>query len=64
MPASRSAAQLPEKNMSKTDGAAAPLSAIAIAKKYRISIEDAKTILAEHSDDVKAIHKAARRIAA
>ena len=50
--------------MSHTEGAAASLNPIAVAKKYRISLDDAKAILAEHGDDLKAIHKAARRIAA
>lgn len=50
--------------MSNEKGAAAPLSAVAVAKKYRITLEDAKAIVDEHGDDVKAIHKAARRIAA
>ena len=50
--------------MSNEKGAAAPLSAIAVAKKYRIPLEDAKAILDQHGDDQKAIHKAARKIAA
>ncbi|MBW6425341.1 hypothetical protein KX729_28320 [Rhizobium sp. XQZ8] len=50
--------------MSNEKSAAAPLSAIAVAKKYRIAIEDANAIIEQHGDDAKAIHKAARRIAA
>ena len=50
--------------MTDTKGAAAPLTPVAVSKKYRISLEDAKAIVAEHGDDVKAVHKAARRIAA
>jgi hypothetical protein len=50
--------------MSNEKGAAAPLTPVSVAKKYRISVEDAKAILAEHADDAKAIHRAARRIAA
>jgi hypothetical protein len=50
--------------MTNEKGAGAPLSAVSVAKKYRIALEDAKAILAEHGDDAKAIHKAARRIAA
>ncbi len=50
--------------MTNTKGAVAPLSAIAVSKKYRISLEDAKAILEQHGEDAKAIHKAARRIAA
>jgi len=51
--------------MTNNKGANAPvLDAITVAKKYRISTEDAKAILAEHGDDAKAVHKAARRIAA
>lgn len=50
--------------MPETEGATAPLSPIVISKKYRITLEDAKAILAEYGDDAKAIHKAARRIAA
>lgn len=49
--------------MSNEKGAAASLTAIAVAKKYRISVEDAKQIIDQHGDDAKAIHKAARRIA-
>jgi hypothetical protein len=50
--------------MSNDKGAAAPLNAVSVAKKYRIPLEVAKAILAEHGEDAKAIHKAARRIAA
>ncbi|GGG05469.1 MULTISPECIES: hypothetical protein [Rhizobium] len=50
--------------MTNEKGASAPLSAVSVAKKYRITLEDAKVIVAEHGDDAKAIHKAARRIAA
>ncbi|KPH05095.1 hypothetical protein AOG23_29660 [Rhizobium acidisoli] len=50
--------------MTNDKGAGAPLSAVSVAKKYRIALEDAKAIVAEHGDDAKAIHKAARRIAA
>jgi hypothetical protein len=50
--------------MTDTKGASAPLNPVAVAKKYRIAVEDAKKILAEHGDDSKAVHKAARRIAA
>jgi hypothetical protein len=53
-----------ENKMTNTKGAVAPLSAIAVSKKYRISLEDAKAILEQHGEDAKAIHKAARRIAA
>jgi hypothetical protein len=50
--------------MSDPKAASAPLSPIAVSKKYRISVEDAKAIVDQHGDDPKAIHKAARRIAA
>jgi phenylalanyl-tRNA synthetase beta subunit len=50
--------------MTDIKGATASLNPIAVAKKYRISVEDAKVIIAEHGDDAKAVHKAARRIAA
>jgi len=53
-----------DRKMTNEKGAGAPLSAVSVAKKYRIALEDAKTIVAEHGDDAKAIHKAARRIAA
>lgn len=38
--------------------------AIALAKKHRISVDDAKAILDAHGDNAKAADKAARRIAA
>jgi phenylalanyl-tRNA synthetase beta subunit len=50
--------------MSDSKGASASLTPIAVAKKYRISVEDAKAIVEQHGDDPKAVHKAARRIAA
>jgi hypothetical protein len=53
-----------DQKMTNEKGASAPLSAVSVAKKYRITLEDAKVIVAEHGDDAKAIHKAARRIAA
>ncbi len=52
--------------MSKNNGALASPKAfdpVTIAKKYRISTEDAKAILAQYGEDPKAIHKAARKIA-
>ncbi len=50
--------------MANEKGAGAPLNAVSVAKKYRIALEDAKAIVAEHGGDAKAVHKAARRIAA
>jgi len=50
--------------MPNEKGAAAPLTPISVSKKYRIPLEDAKAIVEQHGDDAKAIHKAARRIAA
>lgn len=50
--------------MSDQKGANAPMTPIAVAKKYRIAVEDAKAILDQHGDDAKAVHKAARQIAA
>ncbi|MFS2155184.1 MULTISPECIES: hypothetical protein [unclassified Rhizobium] len=50
--------------MTNEKGAGAPLSAVSVAKKYRIAFEDAKAIVAEHGNDAKSIHKAARGIAA
>lgn len=51
--------------MSTDKGADAPDKSYAVtfAKKHRISVEDAKAILAEYGDDRKAADKAARRIA-
>ncbi|MCK8778517.1 hypothetical protein M0654_00845 [Rhizobium sp. NTR19] len=50
--------------MSHEKGAAAPLTPVVVAKKYRIAVEDAAAILEQYGDDAKAVHKAARRIAA
>ena len=41
-----------------------PYDAITLAKKHRISIDDAKLILEEYGEDRKLADKAARRIAA
>lgn len=41
-----------------------PYDAVTLAKKHRISLEDAKIILDEHGDNRKLADKAARRIAA
>jgi len=41
-----------------------PYDAITLAKKHRISLEEAKIILDEHGDNRKLADKAARRIAA
>ena len=41
-----------------------PYDAVTLAKKHRISLEDAKKILDEHGDNRKLADKAARRIAA
>ncbi|MFP3547180.1 hypothetical protein SB748_27555 [Rhizobium sp. SIMBA_035] len=41
-----------------------PYDAITLAKKHRISLEDARAILEEHGDNRKLADKAARRIAA
>ncbi|MBB3967205.1 MULTISPECIES: hypothetical protein [Rhizobium] len=40
-----------------------PYDAVTLAKKHRISVEDAQQIIEEHGDDRKASDKAARRIA-
>jgi hypothetical protein len=40
-----------------------PYDAVYLAKKHRISLEDAKKIIEEHGGDRKASDKAARRIA-
>ncbi len=40
-----------------------PYDAIALAKKHRISVEDAKAIIAKHGADRKSADKEARRIA-
>jgi hypothetical protein len=53
--------------MSVSNGANAPekpYEAVVLAKKHRISIDEAKQIIAEHGSDRKAADKAARRIAA
>jgi hypothetical protein len=41
-----------------------PHDAITLAKKHRISVEDARAILDQHGDNRKLADKAARRIAA
>lgn len=41
-----------------------PYDAITLAKKHRIPVEDAQTIIEEHGDNRKLVDKAARRIAA
>lgn len=52
--------------MVKSNGASAldqPYDAKTLAKKHRISMEDAAKILDQHGSDRKAADKAARRIA-
>lgn len=54
-----------EIDLSKKTTAATPLNDVkAFAKKHRIEIEDAQTILDQYGDDRKNADKAARRIAA
>lgn len=56
-----------EINMSDINGASAPerpYNPVTLAKKYRISVEDAKAIVEQYGADRKAVDKAARRIAA
>lgn len=43
---------------------AKPIDVKALAKKFRISLEEAQAILDEYGDDKKAAEKAARRVAA
>lgn len=43
---------------------AKPIDAKVLAKKFRISLEEAQAILDEYGDDKKVAEKAARRIAA
>ena len=43
---------------------AKPIDVKALAKKFRIDIEEAQAIVAQYGDDKKAAEKAARRIAA
>ncbi len=53
--------------MADAKGASAsekPYDAVTLAKKYRISVEDAQMILKEHGDNRKLADRAARRIAA
>ena len=53
--------------MADRDGATAPdkpYDPITLAKKHRISVEDAKAIVEQYGADKKAADKAARRIAA
>jgi hypothetical protein len=53
--------------MSVSNGAPAPdkpYDPVALAKKHRISVEDAKAIVDQYGADRKAADKAARRIAA
>lgn len=53
--------------MSDSNGASAsekPYEPVVLAKKHRISIEDAKEIIERYGSDRKAVDKAARRIAA
>jgi hypothetical protein len=52
--------------MAQTNGASAPdqpYDAKTLAKKHRISLEDAAKIIALHGSDRKAADKAARRVA-
>lgn len=51
-------------NPKGTNSSQQNLEAIKLAKKHRISIEDAVAILEEHGENAKAVDKAARRIAA
>jgi hypothetical protein len=56
-----------ENNMTNLNDAGASSSAYepkVLAKKYRISLEDAQNIIAQYGPDRKAADKAARRIAA
>lgn len=53
--------------MAHAKGASAsekPYDAITLAKKYRISVEDAQAVLDEHGDNRKLADKAARRVVA
>jgi hypothetical protein len=47
-----------------TSASEGPYDATTLAKKHRISVEDAKQIIAQYGDDRKSADKAARRIAA
>ena len=52
--------------MAQSKGASAPAQtydAKTLAKKHRISVDDAVKIIAQHGSDLKAVDKAARRIA-
>ena len=56
-----------ESEMSEANPASAsaqPYDAKALAKKHRISVEDAQKIVAQYGSDRKSSDKAARRIAA
>jgi hypothetical protein len=56
-----------EINMAQAKGMAAsegPYDAITLAKKHRISVEDAQQIIDQYGTDRKSADKAARRIAA
>ena len=53
--------------ISDNNGASAPDKAydpVTLAKKHRISVEDAKAIVEQYGSDKKSADKAARRIAA
>ncbi len=47
-----------------TSASEGPYDATTLAKKHRISVEDAKQIIDQYGDDRKSADKAARRIAA
>lgn len=51
-------------NQQDASASAQPYDAKTLAKKHRISIEDAEKIIAQYGADRKASDKAARRIAA
>ena len=55
--------QTPEKIMSGNKDASAPYDAITLAKKHRISVEDAKKIIEQYGSDRKSCDKEARRVA-
>ena len=46
----------------KTNAAEQPYEPIAFAKKHRISVEDAKAIIAKHGADRKSADKEGRRV--
>jgi hypothetical protein len=55
--------EIPMADTMQANASEKPYDAVYLAKKHRISVEDAKQIIEQHAADRKACDKAARRIA-